>query len=96
MKGSVTCATCGGGIIVLADDRLSCQTVDCPNNKEKGISDAERFPNRHAAQLLFKRTLLETRSRISAVEADVAGLTIHELVDAGFRLDGDNGYRLES
>jgi len=48
------------------------------------------------ARLLFKRTLLETRSRISAVEADAANLTIHELVDAGFRLDGDNGFRLES
>jgi len=48
------------------------------------------------ARLLFKHTLLETRSRISAVEADAANLTIHELVDAGFRLDGDNGFRLES
>jgi len=48
------------------------------------------------AKELFRRTLLETRSRISAVEADAAGLTIHELVDAGFRYDGANGYRLES
>jgi len=48
------------------------------------------------ARLLFKRTLLETRVRITQIEADAANLTIHELVDAGFRLDGDNGYRLES
>ena len=48
------------------------------------------------ARLLFKRTLLETRSRISVVEADAANLTIHELVNAGFCLDDDNGYRLES
>ena len=48
------------------------------------------------ARLLFKRTLLETRVRITQIEADAANLTIHELVQAGFRLDGDNGFRLES
>ena len=48
------------------------------------------------SRLLFKRTLLETRVRITQIEADAANLTIHELVNAGFRLDGDNGYRLES
>jgi hypothetical protein len=57
------------------------------SKKENGMEKAKE---------LFRRTLLETRSRISAVEADAAGLTIHELVDAGFRYDGANGYRLES
>lgn len=45
---------------------------------------------------LFARTLLETRSRITEIEAEAAELTIHELVDAGFRMDGINGSRLES
>ena len=67
--------------------------MNANESKENGMyTDLDQ----EEARLLFKRTLLETRSRISVVEADAANLTIHELVQAGFRIDGDNGYRLES